>query len=58
MIDPDTRNAIFKLHQAGMSLREISRRLQVSRHTVRTIIKQQGKMSRKARQDTIQIDPE
>ena len=58
MIDPDTRNAIFKLHQAGMSLREISRRLQVSRHTVRTIIKQQGKMSRKARQDTIQIDAE
>jgi transposase len=58
MIDPDTRNAIFQLHQAGMSLREISRRLKVSRNAVRAIVKQQGKMSRKERQDTIQIDPE
>ena len=31
MIDPDTRNAMVKLHQEGMSLREISRRLEVSR---------------------------
>jgi transposase len=58
MIDPDTRNAIFQLHQAGMSWREISRRLHVSRNAVRAIVKQQGKMSRKARNDTIQIDPE
>ena len=58
MIDPDKRNAIFQLHQEGMSLREISRRLHVSRHTVRTIIRQQGKVSRKQREDKIQIDPE
>ena len=44
MIDPDMRNAIFQLHQAGMSLRELSRRLHISRNAVRTIIKQQGKI--------------
>ena len=58
MIDPDMRNAIFQLHQAGMSLREISRRLHVSRHAVRTIIRQQGKITRKERDDKIQIDSE
>lgn len=58
MIDPDMRNAIFQLHQQGMSRREISRRLHVSRNTVRTIVKQQGKITRKERNDKIQIDPE
>ena len=58
MIDPDKRNAIFQLHREGMSLREISRRLHVSRHAVRTIIRQQGKVSHKEREDKIQIDPE
>ena len=58
MIDPDMRNAIFQLHQAGMSLREISRRLHISRNAVRTIIKQQGKITRKERKDRVHIDPE
>jgi len=58
MIDPDMRNAVFRLHQEGMSLREISRRLHVSRNAVRTIVRQQGKLVRKAREDKIQIDPE
>ena len=58
MIDPDMRNAIFQLHQAGMSLREISRRLHVSRNAVRTIVKQEGKITPKERDDKIQIDPE
>ncbi len=58
MIDPDTRNAMVKLHQEGMSLREISRRLEVSRNSVRTIIKQQGKAMPKERKDRIQIDTE
>jgi len=58
MIDPDMRNAIFQLHQEGMSLREISRRLHVSRNAVRTIVRQQGKITRKKRKDKIQIDPE
>jgi len=58
MIDPEMRNAIFQLHQEGMSLREISRRLHVSRNAVRTIVRQQGKITRKERKDKIQIDPE
>jgi hypothetical protein len=44
MIDPDMRNAIFQLHQEGMSMREI--------------VKQQGKLSRKERNDKIQIESE
>ena len=56
MIDPDVRNAIYQLHQAGMSLREISRRLHVSRNAVRKIVKQQGKFARRERSDKKQID--
>lgn len=58
MIDPDKRNAIFQLHTEGMSLREISRRLHVSRKTVRKIIQQQGERPQTVRQDKIEIDPD
>ena len=56
MIGPDVRNAIYQLHRAGMSLREISRRLPVSRSAVRRIVKQQGKFARRDRSDKKQID--
>jgi transposase len=58
MIDLDKRNAIFQLHQAGMSLREISRRLHVSRNAVRTIVKQHGKLTPPQRKDKIEVDPQ
>jgi len=58
MIDPDMRNAVYKLHQQGMSVREISRCLQVSRNSVQTIIQQQGAMPRAIRKNKIQIDSE
>jgi transposase len=58
MIGPDKRNAIFQLHTEGMSLREISRRLHVSRNAVRAIVKQQGKIARKQRDDKKQVDTE
>jgi transposase len=58
MIDPDMRNAVFQLHQAGMSLREISRRLHLSRNAVRTIVKQQGKFQCRQRNDKLRIDAE
>lgn len=58
MIELDKRNAMYQMHQAGMSLREISRRMQVSRHSVATVIRQQGKMPRIERKDRIQIDPD
>jgi transposase len=41
-----------------MSLREISRRLQVSRNAVRRIVNQQGKFARPERSDKKQIDTE
>jgi len=58
MIDPDKRNAIYLLHQAGMPLREISRQFKISRNTVRSIIRQQGVMPQTVRKDKIQVDPE
>ena len=44
MIDADTRKAVFALHQEGMGLREISRRLRLGRNTVRRIIQEKGRM--------------
>ena len=44
MIEPDKRKAIFLLHQGGMSIRAIARRLGVSRNSVRQIIQQNGAM--------------
>jgi transposase len=56
MIDQDKRKAIWSLHEQGMSLREISRRLGVSRNTVIAIIADMGELPDVQRQDKIQID--
>ena len=56
MIGPDKRKAIFLLHQEGMPLREISRRLGLSRNSVRRVIAQEGRMP--ARSFTPPIDPD
>ncbi len=58
MIDPDKRKAIFQLHLEGMSLREISRRLRVSRKTVREIIRHRGKIPETVRKNKREIDPD
>lgn len=58
MIDPDKRKAIFLLHEEGMSLREIARRLAVSRNTVVRIIAQKGEVPQTTRKDKQHIDPE
>lgn len=58
MIEPDMRNAIYQMHLAGMPLRQISRQFQMSRHTVRTIVRQQGVRQPKVRSDKIHIDAE
>jgi transposase len=58
MIEPEKRKAILLLHQEGMGLREIARRLEVSRNTVRTIIQQKGEVPDTVRNDKIQIDKE
>ena len=58
MIDPDKRKAIYLLHQEGMGFGEIARNLSVDRHTVRTIVSQQGEIPESSRKDKIEIDPE
>jgi hypothetical protein len=58
MIDPDLRNAIDQLHRAGRPLREISRQLNVSRNTVRAVVRQQGVRPPTVRKDKIHLDPE
>jgi transposase len=58
MIAPDKRKAIFLLHQEGMGVRQIARRLRVSRNTVRAIIDEQGALPAAFRKDKIQIDQE
>jgi transposase len=56
MITPQKRNAVFLLHQEGMPLREISRRLGLSRNSVRRVIAQEGRIA--ARSFTPPMDPE
>jgi transposase len=56
MIEADKRKAMFLMHQEGMSLNDISRRMGVSRNTVRTVIEQKGEMPVSVRRDKIRID--
>src|SRR5437660_62246 len=56
MIAADKRQAVYLLHQDGMSLREIAHRLHLSRNTVRAILKQKGEMPLGARQDRVRIE--
>lgn len=56
MIGPDKRKAIYLLHKEGMGIREISRQMNISTNTVRTIISQEGKLPQTTRSDKIDID--
>lgn len=58
MIAADKRQAIFLLHEEGMELRAIARRLRVSRNTVRAIVEQAGATSCRERADKIGVDEE
>ena len=42
MIEPDKRKAVFLLHEGGMGVREIARRLGLGRNTVRSVIDEKG----------------
>ena len=57
MIDANKRKAIFLLHNEGMGIRELSRKLNVSINTVRKIIDQEGELPEIKRPDKIDIDP-
>ena len=48
MIEPDKRRAIYLLHQSGLSVRQIARRLGVSRNTVKEVIAQEGQPPQRA----------
>jgi transposase len=56
MIEADKRKAIYLLHQEGMSIRQIARRLSVSRNTVRRVIQEQGQMPTVVHADKLHID--
>jgi transposase len=58
MIDPDVRNAIYQLHLAGMPLQQIARQFQVSRNTVRAVIRRGGAAPLGVRENKIHVDPE
>lgn len=58
MIDADKRKAVFLLHEEGMGLREIARRLGLGRNTVRRIIATRGEVPHTVRRDKQQIDLE
>lgn len=58
MIDPDLRKALYRLHLAGTPLRELSRQFNLSRNTIRRIIRAEGAMPQTVRKDKIQLDPE
>jgi hypothetical protein len=58
MIDADKRKAVFLLHQEGVSIRQISRQLRLSRNPVRRIIAQSGQMPESIRRPVLNLDPE
>src|SRR6516165_6892513 len=58
MIEADKRQAVFLLHQEGMSLHEMAGRLPLSHNSVRSIVAQKGEMRVRVRKDKIRIDAE
>jgi len=58
MIEPEKRKAIYLLSQEGMGVREIARRLGVSRKAVRRIIREGGEVLPASRKEKLRIDPD
>ena len=58
MIEQDLRKAIHALHESGMGVREISRRLRAARNTVRRIIGQKGEKPKIERAVKLALDEE
>ena len=51
MINPDKRKAVYLLHNEGMSIRSISRHMNISTSTIIAIISQKGEIPAKKRKD-------
>lgn len=58
MIAAHQRKAVFLLHQEGMGVRELSRRLGLSRKAVRRIIATKGELPPRTRREKHALDPE
>jgi transposase len=58
MIATDKHKAVFLLHQEGIAVREIARRLALSRNTVRAIIRQEGTTPQPVRTTKQRLDEE
>lgn len=58
MIDPEISIAIVKLHEQGMTLRELARRFSISRNTVRRIIRPRTAGQGGPRRDRLLVDLE
>lgn len=58
MIEPEKRKAVCLLHEGGMSLRELSNKLHLSRISIRRIINEKGSSLKIPRQDKKQVDVE
>ncbi len=56
MIEADLRKSVVTLHNHGMKIREIERRLGISRNTVRAIIGSGGEIPTSLRSDSIAVD--
>lgn len=58
MIAADKRKAVFLLHQDGMGMREMTRRLGIGRNTLKRILALQGEMPNVTREEKHPVDPE
>jgi transposase len=58
MLSPEKRKAVLLLHQEGMNIREIARRLHLGRNTVRSIIRVRDSVPTMIRKDRVDIDAE
>lgn len=58
MIEADRRKAIYLLHQDGMAVREIARRMGLARSTVGDIVRQKGEPARPERPPKVALDPD
>lgn len=56
MIEADKRKAVYLLHEEGMGIRELSKKLSLSRKSVRRIIAEKGTALRIERKDRNQIE--
>ena len=56
MIEADRRKAIYLLHEEGMPVREIARRLGVARSTAAEIVAQQGEPTRRQRLPRVALE--